>query len=186
MIDAIRASIDAPPLVQIQRRAFLEMERKMHKRIPMTPEGHRVLKDKLKHLRQVERPKNVAEIESAREKGDLTENAEYDAAKDRQFHLNQQINELEHKLSLAQVIDPKAVNSDKVAFGATVTLSDQDSGENVRYHIVGSDESDISKGRISIESPIARAMIGKEEGDEIRVQTPKGVRNFEIMSVKYI
>lgn len=151
----------------------------------MTPAGLKSLKEKLKHLKQVERPKNVAEIEAARDKGDLAENAEYDAAKERQLHINRQIKELEHKLSLAQVIDPKTINSDRIAFGATVTLANIDNDERLTYYIVGSDESDISMGKISIESPMARALIGREEGDEVRVSTPKGTRTFEVVSVEY-
>ncbi len=157
----------------------------MEQRIPMTPEGQKLLMEKLKHLKSVERPKNVQDIEEAREKGDLSENAEYDAAKNRQGLLNQQMKEIEHKLSLAQVIDPKTINSDKVTFGATVTIEDIDNDEHLTYFIVGTDESDISAGKISIESPIARALIGKEEGDEVKVKTPKGLRSFEIVNVEY-
>lgn len=151
----------------------------------MTPNGQRMLQDRLKYLKQIERTKNIEDIANARDKGDLSENAEYDAAKEKQAQISRQIKELEHKLSLAHVIDPKGVNSEKVAFGATVTLSDADTDEHLTYFIVGSDESDISKGKISIESPIARAIIGREKGDEVRVQTPRGVRNFEIISIGY-
>ncbi|HPW45776.1 MAG TPA: transcription elongation factor GreA [bacterium] len=157
----------------------------MHRRIPMTPEGQKILQDKLKYLKQVERPRNVKEIEEAREKGDLSENAEYEAAKEKQQQISLQIQETEHKLSLAQVIDPKSIDSDKISFGATVTLEDIDNDEHVTYFIVGSDESDIGRGKISIESPIARAMIGKSEGDEVLVKTPNGPRNFEIVSIEY-
>lgn len=157
------------------------------KRFPMTPEGYKKLNEQLKHLRAVERPAVVRAIEDARGHGDLTENAEYDAAKERQLQVSQKIKEIEHKLSLAQVIDPAKLAHDKVAFGATVVLKDfDDEGEDdLSYTIVGIDESDVNKGKISIESPIARALIGKEEGDEVRVKTPKGVRNFEIISIKY-
>lgn len=154
-------------------------------RIPMTPEGQKKLQKELKHLKSVERPKNVADIETARDHGDLSENAEYDAAKERQQQISQKIRELEHKLSLAQVIDPSTLDHDKVVFGATVKLHDIDNGEDLSYAIVGADESDIAKGRISIESPIARALIGKEEGDEVKVRTPKGIREFAIMGIKY-
>lgn len=157
----------------------------MTQRIPMTPDGFKMLQERLKYLKQVERPKIVSAIEAARDKGDLTENAEYDTAKEMQLQMNQQIKEVEHKLSLAQVIDPKTVNAERVVFGATVTLADIDNDEHLTYSIVGTDESDIAKGKISIESPIARALIGKEEGDEVRVATPKGARNFEIISVEY-
>lgn len=158
----------------------------MTKKFPMTPEGQKVLQEKLKYLKQVERPKNVEDIEIAREKGDLSENAEYDAAKEKQGHINQQITSTEHKLALAQVIDPKTIKSDKVVFGATVTLSDIDNDGEVRYYIVGTDEADIKDGKISIESPIARAMIGKEEGDEIKVKTPGGIRNYEIIGIEFV
>jgi transcription elongation factor GreA len=151
----------------------------------MTPEGHKKLSEELKRLKKVERPKIVQAIEEARDHGDLSENAEYDAAKERQQQISQQIKEIEHKLSLAQVIDPATVEHDKIVFGATVTLHDVSNSEEVSYTIVGVDESDISKGRISVESPIARALIGKEEGDEVVVRTPKGARDFEVISVEY-
>jgi len=151
----------------------------------MTPKGQRILSDKLKHLRQVERPKNVAAIEEARGHGDLSENAEYDAAKERQQQISRQIKEIEHKLSLAHVIDPKGIDSERVVFGAHVTLAEMDDDEHVTYYIVGSEEADASKNVISIESPIARALIGKEVGDEVKVKTPKGLREFEIIEVAY-
>lgn len=151
----------------------------------MTPEGQKKLIKKLKHLKRVERPKAIAAIEEARGHGDLSENAEYDIAKEKQLHLSQEIQEIEHKLSLAHVIDPKKIKSEKVVFGAHVTVSDTDSGEEATYYIVGADESDVTNGRISIESPIARALIGKEEGDEARVKTPKGLRTFEIIDITY-
>jgi len=154
-------------------------------KFPMTPVGYKKLRDKLRYLKKVERPNIVMEIEIAREKGDLSENAEYDAAKEKQGLVNQQIKELEHKLSLAQVIEPSTIKSDKITFGSTVTLIDIDNDEELVYSIVGSDEMNISKGWISIESPIARSMIGKEEGDEIKVKTPRGIRNFEIASISY-
>lgn len=154
-------------------------------RIPMTPSGQRLLAQKLKYLKQVERPKNIAAIEEARGHGDLSENAEYDIAKERQLQISQQIKEIEHKLSLAHVIDPKDISSEKIVFGATVSVKDVDSGEKATYYIVGSDESDISKGKLSIESPIARALIGKEEGDETKVITPKGQKILEIVEVVY-
>ena len=157
----------------------------MTQRVPMTPEGHKILMEKLRHLKQVERAKNIEEIEVAREKGDLSENAEYDAAKEKQQQISQQIQELEHKLSLAQVIDPKTINSEKVAFGATVTIADINNDEEVSYLIVGTDESDISKKKISIESPIARALLGKMPGDEVKVNTPKGMREFEVVAIEY-
>lgn len=157
----------------------------MTQRVPMTPTGHKMLSEKLKYLKQVERPKNIEAIEVARGHGDLSENADYDAAKEKQQQISQQISDTEHKLSLAQVIDPKTITSEKIVFGATVTLSNLEDAEKVTYSIVGTDESDISKGFISIESPIARALIGKEEGDEVRVKTPKGIKAFEVVEVRY-
>ncbi|MBI4126436.1 MAG: transcription elongation factor GreA [Deltaproteobacteria bacterium] len=154
-------------------------------RIPMTPEGYRILKERLKRLKEVERPKNIAAIETARGHGDLSENAEYDAAKEQQGHINQQMKETEHALALAQVIDPATIQSDKVVFGATVTLADIENDEHVTYTIVGSIESNIQNGKISIESPIARALIGKEVADVAKVKTPKGIREFEIIDIKY-
>ena len=154
-------------------------------RIPMTPAGQKMLTAKLKQLKQVERPRIIAAIEEARGHGDLSENAEYDIAKERQLQVSQQIKELEHKLSLAHVIDPSTLNGEKVFFGAHVTLSDIDNGEHVTYFIVGSDEADLSIGKISIDSPVARAIIGKEEGDEVKVKTPKGLRTYEIIEVMY-
>ena len=157
----------------------------MTKRVPMTPKGQKILMQRLKHLKQVERPKAVAAIEEARGHGDLSENAEYDIAKERQLHISQQIKEIEHKLSLAHVIDPKAIDEERIVFGAHVTISDVDNGEEATYYIVGVDEADVSKGMISIDSPIARALIGREEGDEVKVNTPRGKRLFEVVSIKY-
>lgn len=157
----------------------------MHKRVPMTPEGQKHLMEKLKFLKQVERPKAVAAIEEARGHGDLSENAEYDIAKERQLQISQQIKDIEHKLSLAHVIDPRNIDSEKIVFGARVTVTDLDSGEEATYKIVGADEADVAKGKISIESPIARALIGKEEGDEVKVATPRGQRLLEVVEIVY-
>ncbi len=157
----------------------------MEQRVPMTPQGQLKLQKKLKNLKQVERPRNVAAIETARDHGDLSENADYDAAKERQQQISRQIQEIEHSLSLAQVIDPATIESEKVVFGATVTLSDVESGDEVTYMIVGTAEADVTEGKISIESPIARALIGREEGDEVRVKTPKGVRLYELIGLEY-
>lgn len=154
-------------------------------RIPMTPEGYRRLQQELKRLKSVERPAIVKAIEEARGHGDLSENAEYDAAKERQHQISKKIKDVEHKLSLAQVIDPATLSHDKVVFGATVTIRDVDNDDSISYTIVGVDESDISRGKISVESPIARALIGKEEGDAVTVRTPKGARDFEVISVEY-
>ncbi len=155
-------------------------------KMPMTPDGYRMLQEKLKHLKSVERPRIVQAIEEARGHGDLSENAEYDAAKESQLQLSKQIQDIENTLSLSQIIDPAKISSDKVVFGATVKLHDIDSDEEVAYKIVGSHESDIASGKISIESPIAKNLIGKSEGDEARVKTPKGIRTFEILDIKYL
>lgn len=151
----------------------------------MTPSGKKMLEEKLKYLKTVERPKNIAAIEAARGHGDLTENAEYDAAKEQQQQISKQIQELEHKLSLAQIIDPASIKSHKVVFGATVRLKARSGNEELTYSIVGVDEADINSGKISIESPVARALIGKEEGDEICVKIPNGLKEFEIISIDY-
>ncbi len=154
-------------------------------KLPMTPEGYKRLQEKLKNLKSVERPKSVKAIEEARSHGDLSENAEYDVAKEHQQHLNRQIQEVENALACAQVIDPSKINSDKVVFGATVKLHDIDNGEEVEYQIVGAHESDISSGKISVESPIARAMIGRQEGDEVKVKAPTGLRTYEVLSIAF-
>jgi transcription elongation factor GreA len=151
----------------------------------MTPVGKKMLEERLRRLKSVERPKTIAAIEEARSHGDLTENAEYDIAKEQQLHLSKQMQEIEHKLSLAQVIDPTTITSDKVVFGATVTLHASEDDEEVTYTIVGVDEADIKHGKISIESPIARALIGKQEGDEVKVKAPLGLREFKIVSIEY-
>src|ERR1044071_5855365 len=154
--------------------------------VPMMSKGYQVLLDELKRLKSVERPKNVREIEEARGHGDLSENAEFHAAKERQSLLDVQIRELEDKLARAQVIDVSKLSGDKVVFGATVSLVDGDTGDKVVYQIVGDHEAQPKNGKISISSPIARALIGKSEGDEVRVQTPTGVRTFEILNVAYL
>lgn len=154
-------------------------------RCPMTPSGKKMLEERLKYLKNVERPKVVAAIEEARGHGDLSENAEYDIAKEHQLQLSKQIQEIEHKLSLAQVIDPIAVRSEKIVFGATVTLKAMDNDDKVTYSIVGVDEADLKLRKISIESPIARALIGKTEGDEVKVNTPQGQKEFEIVAIEY-
>lgn len=157
----------------------------MTTRVPMTPAGKKMLEEKLKQLKSVERPKVIAAIEEARGHGDLTENAEYDIAKEHQLQLSREIQDIENKLSLAHVIDPKTIASDKVVFGATVTIKTSLNTEEMTYSIVGTDESDIGNGKISIESPIARALIGKYEGDEVKVKTPQGIREFEIIKIRY-
>jgi transcription elongation factor GreA len=154
-------------------------------RVPMTQQGYQRLMEDLKRLKTVERPKNVREIEEARGHGDLSENAEFHAAKERQSLLDVQIREIEDKLARSQVIEISKLSGDKVVFGATVTLSDEDSGEKVTYQIVGDHEAEPKNGKISISSPIARALIGKTEGDEVQVRTPTGVRNFSILSLEF-
>jgi len=154
--------------------------------VPMTTKGHQRLLEDLKRLKTVERPKNVREIEEARGHGDLSENAEFHAAKERQSLLDVQIREIEDKLARAQVIDISTLSGEKVVFGATVSLADSDTGDKVVYQIVGDHEAEPKNGKISISSPVARALIGKSEGDEVQVRTPTGIRTLEILSVEYI
>ena len=153
---------------------------------PLTKRGAEKLKAELHQLKAVERPAVINAIAEARAQGDLSENAEYDAAKDRQGFVEGRIQEIEGKLSSAKVIDPSEVDAGgKVVFGATVELEDEDSGERVSYQIVGEDEADLKLGLINVSSPIARALIGKEEGDVAEVQAPGGVRRYEIVAVSY-
>lgn len=155
--------------------------------IPITKRGAEKLKDELHRLKTVDRPGVIQAIAEARAQGDLSENAEYDAAKDRQGFIEGRIQEIEGKLSAAQIIDPASVDAGgRVVFGTTVVLEDESSGEAVKYQIVGEDEADLKLGLINIGSPIARALIGKEEGDVAEVQAPGGVRRYEIVGVSYI
>ena len=152
----------------------------------MTVEGAERLKAELQRLKSVERPAIIQAIAEARSHGDLSENADYDAAKERQGFIEGRIAEIEHKLAGAQVIDPTEIDGDgRVVFGATVELEDLDTGDVRRWQIVGEDEADIKHGKISVTSPIARALIGKSEGDTVEVQAPGGVRGYEILSVRY-
>lgn len=151
----------------------------------MTPEGHAALLAELNHLKSVERPKISKEIGVAREHGDLRENAEYHAAKDKQGMIEGRIAEIEDKVSRADVIDPSTFTGDKVKFGAYVALEDTESGKKVRYRLVGPDEADLKKGTISVTSPIARAMIGRKVGDEVTVNAPGGQRVYEISEVAW-
>ncbi|MDD2728368.1 transcription elongation factor GreA [Malikia sp.] len=154
--------------------------------IPVTQRGAEKLKAELHRLKTVDRPAVINAISEARAQGDLSENAEYEAAKDRQGFIEGRIAEIESKLSAAQIIDPAAVDAGgRVVFGATVELEEEASGEAVTYQIVGEDEADIKLGLINISSPIARALIGKEEGDVAQVQAPGGVKRFEIVAVHY-
>jgi transcription elongation factor GreA len=155
--------------------------------IPLTTRGAKKLRDELQHLKSVERPAVVNSIAEARAQGDLSENAEYDAAKEKQGFIEGRIAEIESKLAGAQIIDPAAVDADgRIVFGATVELEDLKSGASVKYQIVGDDEADLEHGLISISSPIARALIGKSEGDVASVQAPGGVREYEIIAVSYV
>lgn len=154
-------------------------------KIPMTVEGKRLLDEELKHLLSVERPAIVKAIEVARGHGDLSENADYSAAKERQGFIEGRIQYINGQLARAQVIDPSTVRSEKVVFGATVTLGEQESGRKITYKIVGVDEADIKNGKIGVTSPIARALIGKSEGDEVVVNAPKGEIRYDIIQVVY-
>jgi transcription elongation factor GreA len=155
--------------------------------IPITRRGAEKLKAELHQLKTVDRPFIINSISEARAQGDLSENAEYDAAKDRQGFIEGRIQEIESKLSAAQVIDPAELDAGgKVVFGSTIELQDEDSGDKVTYQIVGEDEADIKEGRVNIGSPIARALIGKDEGDTAEVQTPGGVKRYEIIAVMYL
>ena len=154
--------------------------------LPITKRGAEKLKEELQRLKTVERPAVIAAIAEARAQGDLSENAEYEAAKDRQGFIEGRIMEVEGKLSAAQIIDPTALDAGgRIVFGATVELEDEDSGDTVKYQIVGEDEADLKRGLINISSPIARALIGKEEGDTAEVQAPGGIRRYEVVAVSY-
>ena len=156
-------------------------------RVPLTARGEKMLRDELQELKHVKRPRVIQAISEAREHGDLKENAEYHAAREEQGFIEARVKDIEAKLSNAQVIDVTAIDAGgKVVFGATVTLLDVDSDERITYQIVGDDESDLKAGRISVGSPVARALIGKVEGDEVGVQTPGGVREYEILEVAYV
>ena len=155
-------------------------------KIPLTLNGAEKLREELHRLKTVDRPNVVAAIAEARSHGDLSENAEYDAAKERQGFIEGRIQEVEGKLSNSQIIDPKSLDADgRVVFGATVDIEDQDSGDAVTYQIVGEDEADIKQGKVSYASPMARALIGKFAGDIAQVQAPGGQREFEILDVRY-
>jgi transcription elongation factor GreA len=157
----------------------------MPDRFPMTPTGHRMLKEELKRLKEVERPANVKAIEEARGHGDLSENADYSAAKEKQSFIEGRVRDLEAKLAFADVIDPTRLSGDRVVFGATVTVEDTETSEQQTYRIVGEDEANIKSGLISVTAPVARAMIGRQVGDTVGVKTPKGLRELEIVDVKF-
>jgi transcription elongation factor GreA len=154
-------------------------------KFPMTPRGAQALRDELKRLREVERPKNVRDIEEARAHGDLKENAEYHAAKERQGFIEGRSRDIESILAQAEVIDPAKLSGSRVVFGATVKVTDTESGDETTYSIVGDYEADIKQGRIAISAPLARALIGKEEGDTVTLRTGKGSREYQITQVRF-
>ena len=154
-------------------------------KVPMLAEGHRTMSDEVKRLKQIERPAVIEAIEVARAHGDLSENAEYHAAKERQGHIESSIADLEDRLSRALVIDPTTLSGDKVQFGATVTLTDEE-GKRIRYQLVGQTEADAKVGRISYNSPLGRALIGRQVGEEVEVSTPSGDRYYEIEKVEFV
>lgn len=154
-------------------------------RIPMTAEGFAQLEEELKNLKSVERPNVIAAIAEAREHGDLSENAEYHAAREKQGFIEGRIKELEAVISVAEVIDPKALSGDVVRFGATVMVVDEDTDEETTYQIVGQHEANLESGKISISSPLARGLIGKTLGDSVEVRTPGGAKAYEILEVEY-
>lgn len=152
-------------------------------KIPITPEGYQVLKDELNRLISVERPNNIKAIEEARAHGDLSENAEFEAAKERQAFIEARVNELNYKLGNAQIIDPETLSKDKAVFASRVLLANVDTGEEVEYQLVGPDESNINQGRISVASPLGRAIVGRKPGDEITLQAPGGKRVYELVEI---
>jgi len=155
-------------------------------KVPMTAEGFSRLDEELRHLKSVERPAVIRAIAEAREHGDLSENAEYHAARERQSFIEGRVAELEDKLSRAEVIDVSKLSGKQVMFGATVTLVDEDTDEKIKYQIVGQDESDIAASRLSIGSPLARALIGKRVGDNVEVTTPSGSKSYEVTRVNFV
>jgi transcription elongation factor GreA len=154
-------------------------------KFPMTVRGKKLLDEELKHLMTVERPTIVKAIEVARGHGDLSENADYSAAKERQGFIEGRIQDINGKLARAQVIDPSTIKSDKIVFGATVVVLETETDKKLTYQIVGVDEADIKSGKVGITSPIARALIGKSEGDEVVVHAPKGEVHYEVLKIRY-
>jgi len=157
----------------------------MDQRVPMTPRGYEALKEELKRLKSVDRPANIKDIEEAIAHGDLSENAEYHAAKEKQAHIAGRMAMLDDRIARAQVIDTTGKTADKVSFGATVRLSDIETDDEVVYTLVGEEEADAKQGRISVTSPVARALMSKEVGDEVSVKVPKGVREFEVLEIRF-
>lgn len=152
-------------------------------RVPVTKDGYESLKKELENLKRVQRPQNIQAIEEARAHGDLSENAEYSAAKDRQSFIEGRINELQYKLTHAEIIDPEKLPKNRAIFGSRVVLENIDTGQDVEYQLVGPDESNIEKGRISVSSPLGKAIIGKKPGDALTLQTPGGKRNYELVEI---
>ncbi len=157
----------------------------MSEKVPITAEGLARLQEELRHLKNTARPEVIKAIAQAREHGDLSENAEYHAARERQSFIEGRVGELEDKISRAEVIDVSSLSGTTVMFGATVKLSDEDTDEELTYQLVGDDEADIRQGRLSISAPLSRALIGKETGDSVEVSTPKGEKGYEIIAVSY-
>ena len=154
-------------------------------RIPMTAEGYERLETELKRLKTVERPDVIKSISAAREHGDLAENAEYHAARERQSFIEGRVRELEDKLSRAEIIDVSKLSGKEIKFGATVTLADEETDEKKTYQLVGADEADVNNGRLSITSPVARALIGRGIGELVHVETPSGGRSYEVIKINY-
>ncbi len=152
-------------------------------RVPITRQGYEALQKELQNLKTVERPQNIKAIEEARAHGDLSENAEFDAAKDRQAFLEGRINELGYKLGNANIIDPEKLSKDMAVFGSIVVLENIDTGDEVEYQLVGPEESDIDQGRISVSSPLGKAIIGKQPGDELFIEAPGGKRSYELVEI---
>ncbi|MEP6600424.1 MAG: transcription elongation factor GreA [Nitrospirota bacterium] len=152
-------------------------------RIPITKKGYEALQAELERYKKVERPKNIRDIEEARAHGDISENAEFEAAKERQSHIDGRIRDLEHKLAEAQIIDTSNLSTEKVVFGATVTVKDLQSDKEQRYTLVGQDEADLKNGKISVQSPVGRALIGKRVGDTLEVQTPAKVAEYKVLNI---
>jgi len=153
-------------------------------RVPITREGYETLKRELERLKTVERPQNIRAIEEARGHGDLSENAEFEAAKERQGFIEGRVGELEYKLANAEIIDPTVLPKDRAVFGSRVVVENIETGESLEYQLVGPDESDIGKGRISVASPLGKSLIGKKTGDEITVHVPGGRRSYELVEIR--
>ena len=156
----------------------------MH-RVPITKEGYERLKNELQRLQKEERPLVIRAIEEARAHGDISENAEYEAAKDKQGLIESRIRDLTQKLGLCEIIDPSDEENGRITFGSTVVMEDLETGDVTSYRLVGPYEADVQAGTISVTSPLGKALIGKEEGEEVRVQTPKGIRNLEILEIQH-